>query len=299
MNRARFAETQGGYLDSLGVRIKKLVTAVWTVVFFGVTGVILFSTTRTPEQIPKAQRGDQAPVAVAGVPAAVPDVREPAVQVASEPKPALSKSTLVEKLSKSGSPVDAFAAWRLLSNCVNARRYETEIAQDPDPAVRAKALPPAAACEDISPGQIGSRLELLNIAALAGVHEAAMRFANEGPDGNGFSENGKFDVNDPSTAEWVRRTRAQIEAGVRTGDRWSFMVMSNQYENGDSGVERDMGKALAYWVAMVEFEKATTGKTPNSSENIINRLKRTLTPEQADAAMKFGQQLATSAQTPR
>jgi hypothetical protein len=277
--------------------MKKQVIAAWSVIFFGVAGALVFSTTRTSEPTSKVESEIQH-----GPVVSVPDdlnVREPAVQVTAEPKPTLSKSALVDKLSKSGSPVDAFTAWKLLSDCVNARRHETESAQEPNPSAQAKTVSPAVACQDISPGQISSRLELLNIAALAGVHEAAMRFANEGPDGNGFSASGQFDTNDPSNAEWVRRTRAQIEAGVKTGDRWSFMVMSNQYENGDGGVERDMGKALAYWVAMVEFEKATTGKAPNSSENIINRLKRTLTPEQVDAAMKFGQQLAISAQTAR
>ena len=280
--------------------MKKLALAAWSVISLGVAGAIVFSTTGTHELLQKVEPREQAPVTdISTHPVAAADGRDPQprrVEVASERKAALSKSALVEKLSKSGSPVDAFAAYKLIRECVTSRRIETEVAQDPDPGRRAKTTPPAVACEDISPGQVVSRLELLDAAAAAGVHGAALAFGLEGPDGYGVREGG--DPRDSSTAEWARRLTAQIEAGVKTGDRWSLMTMSNRYENG-ADVEKDMSKALSYWVAMVELEKARTGEVPSKAQNTLNRLKRTLTHEQADAAMKYGEQLAISAQPAR
>lgn len=280
--------------------MKKLAIAAWSVIFLGVGGVFVFWATGIHEPIPKGERGGQIPVAdVSTRPSADTSVRElqgNRVEVASEHKPTLSKSALVAKLSKSGSPVDAFAAYKLIRECVTSRRIETEVAQDPDPERRSKTTPPAIACEDIGPGQIVSRLELLDTAAAAGVHGAALAFGLEGPAGYGVAEGG--DHRDAGTTEWARRLTAQIEAGVRTGDRWSLMTMSNRYENG-ADVEKDMSKALSYWVAMVELEKARTGDVPIRSQNTLNRLKQTLTPEQASAATKYGQQLAVSAQATR
>ena len=280
--------------------MKKLAIAAWSAVLLGVTGAIIFSTTETHEAISKLDvgghllSGDGSTNSAADLRSTDPQGKR--VEATSAPKPPVSKSALVETLSKSGSPIDAFAAYKLIRECVTSRRIETEVAQDPDPARRAKAIPPAVACEDISPGQIVGRLELLDAAAAAGVHGAALAFGLEGPDGYGVRESG--DPRDASTAEWARRLTAQIEAGVKTGDRWSLMTMSNRYENG-ADVEKDMSKALSYWVAMVELERARTGEVPSKAQNTLNRLKRTLTPEQADAATKYGEQLAVSAQPAR
>lgn len=223
---------------------------------------------------------------------------EPAISKPAPPAPQLSekgvdsKSAEIERLRKTGNPLDAYAGYKLIRDCFTARQSEVEVAQDPDPAHRASAISPTVACGDMSPGQIVGRRQLLEVAASAGVHGAALSFGLEGPDGYGVKE--EPNLNDPDFVEWQSRILSHMEVGVKTGDRWSLMGMSDRYENGTDG-EKDFPKALAYWVAMTELEKSRTGRLPRWTENIINRLSQAMTPAQAQAAIASGQKIAAAA----
>ena len=200
----------------------------------------------------------------------------------------VTKSQLVEKLRASGSPVDAFAAYKLIRACIVAKRAESEVDQNPESAPK---IPSAQACEDISPGQMVSRFRLLEKAAESGVHGAMYAFVSEGPNGDGNLES--QDPTSPATVEWERHIRDYQEAGVKTGDRYSLMSLSNYYENEEP---RDFSKALSYWVAQNELDKAKTGKADSKNYlNIVARLSLSLTPEQASAAIFQGRQIADAA----
>jgi len=200
----------------------------------------------------------------------------------------VTKSQLVEKLRASGSPIDAFAAYKLIRACIVAKRAESEVDQNPESSPK---IPSAQECEDISPGQMVSRFQLLEKAAKFGVHGAMYAFALEGPDGYGYL--GTEDPTSPAMAEWTKRIHDYQEAGARTGDRYSLMSLSNYYENEEP---RDFSKALSYWVAQNELEKAKTGKADSKIYlNIIARLSLSLTPEQTAAAMFQGRQIAEAA----
>jgi hypothetical protein len=166
---------------------------------------------------------------------------------------------------------------------VESRRAETEVYEhEPSP----KPAPPSQACEDLTPGQVVSRIQLLERAAAAGVHGAMYAFGMEGPEGTGIT--GNEDTSIPAYAEWSRRVMAYQEAGVKTGDWMSLMSMSNRYEN-----ERppDIAKSLSYWVAQAELSATSDAEMTS----IIARLSQALTPEQAAAATEEGRRIARAA----
>ena len=190
----------------------------------------------------------------------------------------LTKAQLVDKLSKRPSPVDAFAAYNIIRTCVFTRRSETEVYEN-QPS-RPPTQTSAQACGDLTPGQIVSRLQLLDRAGRAGVHGALLAAGMEGPDGNGVT--GNEDPQSPAYAEWSRHLAEYLEAGAKTGDQMSLLGLSDKYEN-----EHNMPKALAYWVAATELSHR-----PNS--NVVARLSRSMTPEQATAAISEGKQIASA-----
>ena len=234
-------------------------------------------------QIPKSDRvatakavGEKPSIDIYRAPPSAPAVEQ------------ISKSRQVEKLSKSPSPVDAFAAYNIVRACVWARRLEREVYENPP---NPKPISSSEACGDLAPGQIVSRLQLLDRAASAGVHNAMSAFGMEGPDGNGLT--GQEDMNSPAVVELNRRLAVYMEAGVKTGDRFSLMTLSNKYENDEP---QDLAKSLTYWVAQNELARAQTGKSDSKSyNNIVTRLSRGLTPDQTAAAINQGKQIALAA----
>jgi hypothetical protein len=200
---------------------------------------------------------------------------------AGAPKPAaaapvLTKAQRVDLLSKSPSPVDAFTAYNIIAPCVYARRAEAE----GEKPMRFKSSHEA--CEDLTPGQIVGRLQLLERAATAGVHGAAMESANEGPTGYGWV--GNADRAGPEYEAWARRQMEFWAVGVKTGDAASLMTLSMQVVNSDPV------KALTYWVAKTELSKQ-----PPENSNVFNQLSQSLTPEQRAAAMEEGKRIARAA----
>ena len=211
----------------------------------------------------------------------------PVQQAAATPTPptpsattVLTKAQLVDKLRKSPSPVDAFTAYNIIRACVFTRRSETEVYEN-QPS-RPPTQTSAQACGDLAPGQIVSRLQLLDRAGRAGVHGAFYARGLEGQDGNGAT--GNEDPQSPAYAEWTRILLEYQAAGVKTGDQMSLLSSSDRYEN-----ERDFPKALAYWVAATELSN-------KSRPNVVARLSRLMTPEQAAAAIAEGKQIASAAQ---
>ncbi len=106
----------------------------------------------------------------------------------------------VDRLSRSTNPVDLFAAYKLVTDCVWARDHEGWLASHVTPGDRAQWPSTQAACDDIASDQVQSRLRWLEQAALAGVHHAAIAMAHEGPDGLGLAAQADLDA--PEYAPW-------------------------------------------------------------------------------------------------
>jgi hypothetical protein len=241
-----------------------------------------------PDPLP-AQMLAQAPA-----PEAAPVRAKPASSPKADPFESLSQK--VDRLGRSTDPVDAFAAYQLVTGCVWARDHEGWMAHHILPSDRAMLPTPQQACGDIASDQIQSRLRWLERAALAGVHHAATEMLREGPDGLGLSNS---DIDAPENASWKQRVDAALEAGVRTCDPDSLESRVNAYENGQ-GVAPDRAKALTYWVAYMECRQRLVGQSSTiiasaDSDSITQRMGHSLTADQIAQAMSAGHALARDA----
>jgi len=215
----------------------------------------------------------------------------------SAPNPYESLAQKVDRLSRSANPIDAFAAYQLVTTCIWARDHEGWMANHILPSDRALLPTTQQACGDIASDQIQSRLRWLERAALAGVHHAAAEMIKEGPDGLGIS--GSSDIDAPENAPWKARVEAALDAGVHTCDAESLESRVNSYENGEPGVARDRAKALTYWVAYMQCRQRLAG-APDvalaSGDSVTRRMGSTLGADQIAQAVADGQRLAHDAQ---
>ena len=247
------------------------------------------STTSAPAQ----DDGPLAATTAPGMPAAAPP---PAPASTAAPRAYESLSQKVDRLGRSRDPVDAFAAYQLVTACIWARDHEGWMARHILPGDRALLQTPQQACGDIASDQIQSRLRWLERAALAGVHHAATEMLKEGPDGLGIS--GNADIDAPENASWKQRVDAAIEAGVHTCDSDSLENRVNSYESG-VGVPQDRAKALTYWVAYMECRQRQVAQPSSilaNADSVTQRMGRTLTADQIAKAVSDGQRLAHEAQ---
>jgi len=236
-----------------------------------------------------------------GQPAAAPAPQPAAVRAAPPPPvsapsrdPFESLSHKVDRLGRSPDPVDAFAAYQLVTACVWARDHEGWMAHHILPGDRALLPTPQQACGDIASDQIQSRLRWLERAALAGVHHAATEMLREGPDGLGLSNS---DIDAPENASWKLRVEAALDAGVHTCDPDSLESRVNAYESGQ-GVAPDRAMALTYWVAYMECRQRLVGQPGTILSNagsITQRMGRSLTADQIAQAVAAGHALARDA----
>ena len=227
-------------------------------------------------------------------PAVVAPSAPPAPASAARPDPYESLSHKVDRLGRSPDPVDAFAAYQIVTACVWARDHEGWMARHILPADRGLLQTPQQACGDIASDQIQSRLRWLERAALAGVHHAATEMLREGPDGLGL---GDSDIDAPENASWKQRVADALDAGVRTCDADSLENRVNAYENG-VGVAPDRATALTYWVAYMECRRRGAGQASTvlgNADGVTQRMGRSLTAEQIAQAVSAGQALARDA----
>jgi hypothetical protein len=264
-----------------------------------VGGALVYGLDHGPARIAPRPVPEPPAAAVAAGPAPLPEL------AASAPAPARPASSApadrfeslahkVDRLGRSADPVDAFAAYQLVTACVWARDHEGWMAHHILPSDRAMLPTPQQACGDIASDQIQSRLRWLERAALAGVHHAATEMLREGPDGLGLANS---DIDAPENASWKQRVGAALEAGVHTCDPDSLESRVNAYENGQ-GVAPDRTKALTYWVAYMECRRRLVGQPSAilaNADSVTQRMGRSLTAEQIAQALSAGHALARDA----
>ncbi len=229
-------------------------------------------------------------------PVATPPVAPAPAAAASAHDPYESLSQKVDRLSRSANPVDAFAAYQIVTACIWARDHEGWMAHHILPSDRGLLPTTQQACGDIASDQIQSRLRWLERAALAGVHHAATEMLKEGPDGLGVS--GSSDIDAPENASWKQRVDAALDAGVHTCDPDSLESRVNSYESG-LGVEQDRAKALTYWVAYMDCRQRLVGASGSvlaNGDSVTQRMGTTLSADQIARAVSDGQRLARDAQ---
>ncbi|MFL6679645.1 MAG: hypothetical protein ACJ8IK_15005 [Burkholderiaceae bacterium] len=264
-----------------------------------VGGALVYGLDHGPARIAPRPAPEPPAVAVAAAPAPLPEL------AASAPAPARPASSApadrfeslahkVDRLGRSPDPVDAFAAYQLVTACVWARDHEGWMAHHILPSDRALLPTPQQACGDIASDQIQSRLRWLERAALAGVHHAATEMLREGPDGLGLANS---DIDAPENASWKQRVDAALEAGVHTCDPDSLESRVNAYQNGQ-GVAPDRTKALTYWVAYMECRRRLVGQPSAilaNADSVTQRMGQSLTADQIAQALSAGHALARDA----
>ena len=250
--------------------------------------------------------------------AAAPVVAAPAEPVAPEraaapaPKPArfamvdagvasaadpVSKWAKVNALVASGKPADAFAAYRILSLCAVVQALQQVEDHSGDPAQRDDRGKLGDKCGDLSPGQLGGRVRLLESAADAHVPGAVAALMNQGPDGQPVAEI----WDDPAFADWRRRTLERVEAEADRGDPIALQLMVGQHDRGQRPLSpEDSAAALKYYTAYADVQIATdpafaSPTRRESLELLVHRLGgiygASLSPDEFAAAVAAGHAL--------
>ena len=208
-----------------------------------------------------ALRPGPEPVRVgAGVPRVVPAVidvphtvvtapgRISAPPPASRPNAASANASLaarVDRLARSGSPRDAFAAFALLARCVRAREFDTRLKSLPMErgldALRAHHGDGRRwlreACGDLSASHLDARIGLVEKAAGAGVPGAASAWIEQGPFGDKSALDQRPD--DPLVTAWVDQAIGWVKSGATHDDVESILQLGMITLNWDlSDLER-------------------------------------------------------------
>ena len=220
-------------------------------------------------------------------PAIVSNSASPGV-ASSAVAPGIPKQSIaaeVDRLVATHNPTDAFAAYRLIRNCMNARRDQLVVAEWAANNDKSKVPSVSAACGDLSPGQVASRNQYLSLAAKAGINGAAGALAEEGPRGDGVVMS--IAPDDAEQAAYIQAVKEAVAAGAAAGDYWSLLSMSNSYDIADSG-KPDYVAALKYFVAADDAYKRDHGKDFNSFKGGSDRYKAFIPAEQAAGAIQAG-----------
>ena len=248
-----------------------------------------------------AAAGVAAAPAPAATPFAVAIVAPQAAQAAQPSGTALavpaaapaSKSATVAALVRSGRPEDAYVAYRLLAACDFAQTFERVDDGAGDAQVRAHLATLQEACGDLSPGQLGIRVRLLEAAVAAHVPGAAADLVSQGPNGEPVAE--VWD--DPAHADWKRRTLDAVKAEAARGDASALLVMNAQYDHGGALDAEEGALAIQYWVAYADVTLATDPRYADDrsrrafeedTARIVARYGAALTAPQTAAAVAAG-----------
>lgn len=234
----------------------------------------------TPPPVPVVV---SAPPEQAVRPAAVPALARPAPSGAraelAPPPPEESLAARVDRLSRSPRPADAYAAYKLVRACVDARRLVQQ--------GRGAAGSEQSACADLASDQIQARLAWLDRAARAGVRNAATDYGTEGPAGLLVPPEAQGDWS--ADKGWQERLAAYYDRGALDCDLGSTLSVLARYRLGK--FPPDARVALTTWSAAQEC--IALGKTvpepPDPRDaGVATTLGALLGPAEAEAAIAAG-----------
>lgn len=142
------------------------------------------------------------------------------------------------------------------------------------------------ACGDLTEAQINSRRQHMEVAAEAGVPQAALYLVQEGPFGDVTALDTRPD--DPAVLAWRARMVDLFKLAASKGDVMSMQSLSNMYFDGVGIVDKpDPVLALQYQTAAQLVYKAQSGR--NAIPPFLRkRLTQSLTAEQIAAADAAG-----------
>ena len=193
-----------------------------------------------------------------------------------------SRFALIQKLTGSARVADAYYAYLLLHSCRQLQQAASKSVEDN----RAMFLQ----CGDISPGQLETRLQLVERAAAAGVPGSLWSFLREGKESLGSKlQNDLENSRDQDTQAFVDKAKSFQSAAAMHGDRLAMLAEASRAES-----DGDLVVALAYWRAQ---ELASGGGLANlgvSPSGQMTRLGASLDIDQMARASNMAQQIVAN-----
>jgi hypothetical protein len=228
---------------------------------------------------------DQPPTLPAPVPAAVqPAAQSPAPGLAwlqatgpqpSSAPPPLALAEQIDRLVATRDPAHAYAAYRLLADCISFNRDGDRIVFEDSRAHRGdiRALSAdeksrdALLCAGMTERMRQSRLDYLAIAAQAGVPGAAVAMATEGPFGDRTALATR--PGDSLVQQWKANVNAQLAHAADSGDLDALHYLTGMRKNGNALLTTDAAAAYRYGLALGMIEREVNGQ-----DDVIGRLYR-------------------------
>ena len=200
----------------------------------------------------------------------------------------VSLAQRLERLSSSGKPEDAYAAYNLIDDCIVFQResrlpgMEFELGREMTAEEKAAQQQ---LCAGLTQRQREDRLGYLATAAQGGVPGAATLFLSEGPFGDRSALRNRPD--DPLVQAWKRQAIAQLTAQADAAELTSVSTLMMAYLRDGDVVQKDAPQAYGYLLAlrMVYDDILTPGTTNPYQDEYWHWLQNELTPEQQAAAL--------------
>jgi hypothetical protein len=162
--------------------------------------------------------------------------------------PAESLAQQLQRLSATRDPRDAYQAYRLLRNCMDAPR---------------QASGPAGPCAGMTERMRMDRIVLLEQAARAGVDGAMVALVEEGPFGDPTALATRPD--DPLVLEWKGRIGRMLGEQAGQGDWTSLYLLFTSFTFGNPAIAIDRQSALAYGLALRDIVVQQDGLTEDQA----------------------------------
>lgn len=214
---------------------------------------------------------------------------------AAEAPVAVSLAQRLERLAASGRAEDAYAAYKLLDDCIVFQRenrlpgLEFELGREMTAAEKGGQQQ---LCAGLTQRQREDRLGYLATAAEAGVPGAATLFLSEGPFGDRSALRNRPD--DPLVQAWKRQAIAQLTAQADEAELSSVATLMMAYLRDGEVVQKDAPQAYGYLLALrlVYDDILAPGVTNPYQDEYWHWLQDELTPAQQAAAAAKGQAIA-------
>lgn len=207
---------------------------------------------------------------------------------------AADRAALLARLASSPDARDAWRAYDLVHQCLEWRRAQARMADDPEarPFLERAMAPYDGACLGVDDSAVARRLDALRRAAEAHVPGAAVALLVEGPRGDGAGQQDRAE-----RAAWWREVRPLLVDAAAQGDRNAVATLAQVLETGLGGaVPPDYALAYRYELVEAEFVRARhAGALPPTFQHSLDELTSHLAPierERAEADAK--RLLATS-----
>ena len=207
----------------------------------------------------------------------------------------VSLAQRLERLAASGRAEDAYAAYKLLDDCIVFQResrlpgLEFELGREMTAEEKAAQQQ---LCAGLTQRQREDRLGYLATAAKAGVPGAATLFLSEGPFGDRSALRNRPD--DPLVQAWKRQAIAQLTAQADEAELSSVATLMMAYLRDGEVVQKDAPQAYGYLLALrlVYDDILAPGATNPYQDEYWHWLQDELTPAQQAAAAAKGQAIA-------